>query len=152
LIGLLASGGCRHLQTEVSTTENVLRQAEACRQIQDFECAARLLAPAGRMAADPRLLYLAGLVAVDTRNPGRDYQAAREYFQQVATAHAEAPLAADAGAWLALIDEVRTQAEALERLEAANTSLQMENEAQKTRLSRMAKRLERLKAVDLSME
>jgi hypothetical protein len=167
LIGLTLSSGCQHLQAQRSTTEHVLHraprstteqvlhQAEACRRNQDFACAERLLAPARHPEtgpADPRVIYLAGLVAVDARNPTQNYQTACECFQRLVTNHAESPQAADAEAWLGLIAEVRSQAEAIDRLKTANTSLQQENAAQQARLSRMQKRLERLKAVDLSKE
>lgn len=155
LIGLLLTSGCQHLQTEVTATENVPSQVEACRRNLDFACAERLLAPAWHYSAgpaDPHLIYLVGLVAVDARNPGQNYQTAGEYFQRLVTDHAESPLATDAAAWLGLIDAISSQSEAIVRMKTASTRMQQEIAAQKTRLRRMEKRLERLKAVDLSTD
>ena len=104
------------------------------------------------MPTDPRLIYLAGVLALDTRNPARDYAAACECFQRLVADHAESRLAADAAVWLGLLADVRVQAETMGRLKAANTRLQQAFEDQQARLSRMEKRLERLKAVDLTME
>ena len=154
-MGLLLAGGCQHFKAEASPTENLLQQAEACRRQQDFACAAKLLAPARHAEAasvDPRLIYLAGLVAVDARNPARSYQTACECFQRLVREYAASPLAAEAVVWLGLLGEVHAQAEALERLRTANNRLQQEIDAHKAHLSRMQKRLERLKAVDLSLE
>lgn len=155
LIGLILSSGCQHLPTGVTATEDVLRQAQACQRDQDFACAERLLTPARHpesIPVDPRVIYLSGLVAVDARNPRQDYQTAGEYFQRLVTDHTESPLAADAAVWLGLIGQLRSQAEAMERLQTANTRMQGEIGSQKERLRRMEKRLERLKAIDLSME
>lgn len=155
LMGLILLSGCQHLQTEVSPTEDVLRQAQACQRVQDFACAASLLTPVLHPQtgpADPRVIYQAGLVAVDARNPRQDYQAAGECFRRLVTDHAESPLAADAAVWLGLIGQMHSQAEALEQLKTANASMQREIGSQKAHLRRMEKRLERLKAIDLLME
>ncbi|MBL0713392.1 MAG: hypothetical protein JJV98_06790 [Desulfosarcina sp.] len=155
LIGLILSSGCQHFQTEVPATISDLAQAEACWRIEDFACAERALIPALNDATgqvDPRAIYLAGLVAVDLRNPAHDFQKACQYFQRVVADHADSALAAAAAAWLGVISQVQSQAEDIERLEAANTCMQRKIKAHKADLHRMEKRLERLKAVDLSVE
>ncbi len=155
LMALILTGGCQHWSSKDAAIENLLQQAEACRRQQDFACAAQLLAPARHpqaVPADPRMIYLAGLVAVDARNPDRSYETACECFQRLVNDHAETPLAAEAVVWLGLLAEVNTRAEALGRMETANQLLQQEIDAYKARLSQMERRLERLKAVDLSLE
>lgn len=155
LIGLLLTSGCQHIQTEVTATENVPALVDACRRNLDFDCAERLLAPNRYPAtgpADPHLIYLAGLVAVDARNPGQNYQTAGEYFLRLVTDHAESPLATDAVAWLGLIDAINSQSETIDRMKTANTRMQQEIDSQKTHRRRMEKRLEQLKAVDLSTD
>ncbi len=155
LMALILTGGCQHWSSKDAAIENLLQQAEACRRQQDFACAAQLLAPARHpqaVPADPRMIYLAGLVAVDARNPGQDFQKACECFRQLVRDHAESPLAAEAVVWLGLMGEMHTQAETLERLQTANARLEQEIEDHKAHLSQMEKRLERLKAVDLSLE
>ncbi len=155
LIALFLASGCQHFQTEGSSTEHLLDQAETCRRQLDFACAERWLTSLRHpetTPADPRVIYLAGLVAVDARNPEQDFHKDCECFQQLVRDHAESPLAAEAVVWLGLMGEMHTQAETLERLQTANTRLEQEIEDHKAHLSRMEKRLERLKAVDLSLE
>ncbi len=147
-------GGCQHFQTEVPAIDDELAQAEACWRQQDFVCADRLLVPAidPVAAADPRAIYLAGLVAVDARNPAQDIERACQCFQQLTAQHPETPQAANAAVWLGLIRQVDAQAEAIIRLEADNGRMQQTIEEQQATLRLMTKRLERLKAVDLSLE
>ncbi len=155
MMGLVLAGGCRHLEKEVSPTDALLEQVETCRRQQNFTCAERLLASARldvTKPADPRLIYLSGLVAVDARNPAQDYQRAHEYFQRLVSEHVASPLANEAAVWLGLMDEMHTQTEELTRLENDNTRLKKEMDDQKAHLHQMEKRLERLKAVDLSLE
>ena len=130
-----------------------LAQAEACWRQQDFACADRLLAPAiDQAAADPRVIYLAGLVAVDSRNPAQDMEKACQCFQQLTTQHPETLQAANAAVWLGLIRQMDAQAEAITRLEDDSARMQQTIEEQQATLRLMKKRLERLKAVDLSLE
>ncbi len=153
--GFFLIGGCAHDQAPISPIEIRFEQVEACRRLQDFACAAQLLAPIPDRAdapADPRRLYLAGMVAADKRNPARSLPAARNYFQRVAEEHPESPLAVDATVWIGLLDERNAQVEACGMLQSDNDRLQQEIEARKADLRRMEKRLERLKAVDLSLE
>ena len=155
LMGLILTSGCQHFQAEASATEQLLHQAETCRRQLDFACAEKRLASIGQAEttpADPRAIYLAGLVAVDARNPGRDLQKACECFRQLVRQHAESPLAAEAAVWLGLMGEMHTQAETLGRLQTTNARLQQEIDGHKAHLRRLEKRLERLKAVDLSLE
>ena len=154
-MGLILASGCQHFQAERTTTERLLDQAETCRRRLDFACAENRLASLRHpeaAPADPRVIYLAGLTAVDARNPGRDFQKACECFRQLVRDHAESPLAAEASVWLGLMDEMHAQAEALERLQSANARLRQEIDTQKVNLNRLEERLERLKAVDLSLE
>ncbi len=150
LTGFLLIGGCGHGQAPISPIESRFEQVEACRRLQDFDCAAQLLAQGA--PADPRRLYLAGLLAADTRNPARSLPTARDYFQRVTEEHPTSPLAVDAAVWVALLDELNTQVEARGELQSVNDRLQQEIGAREADLRRMEKRLERLKAVDLSLE
>ncbi len=162
LTGLLLIGGCGHDQVAVTPIESRLQQVETCRRQSDFACAEALLAPSrDRQAAPagPRILYLAGLVAADTRNPDRNLTIAWAYFQRIVEAYPASPLAIDAAAWIGLLDELDTREEALAELQSVNDRLQQEIKAHKAdlrrkakRLDRLEKRLERLKAVDLSLE
>lgn len=151
---MILTGGCQHFQAEEPVIEGELAQAEACWRQQDFACANRLLAPAiePATAADPRAIYLAGLVAVDSRNPDQDIEKACQCFQQLTTQHPETLQAANAVVWLGLISQMDAQAEAITRLEAGNARMQQTIEDQQATLRLMKKRLERLKAVDLSLE
>ena len=155
LTAFLLIGGCCHDQTRIAPIESLLQQVEACRRQQDFACAEELLAPArDRIAGpvEPRILYLTGMVAADARNPACNLTVARDYFQRVMEVHPASPLATDAAVWIGLLDEVDTQVEALGQLQNDNDRLQHEIEAHKADLRRLKKRLERLKAVDLSLE
>ncbi len=155
LTAFLLIGGCCHDQTRITPIESLLQQVEACRRQQDFACAEELLAPArDRIAGpvEPRILYLTGMVAADARNPACNLTVARDYFQRVMEVHPASPLATDAAVWIGLLDEVDTQVEALGQLQNDNDRLQQEIEAHKADLRRLKKRLERLKAVDLSLE
>ena len=155
LMGVFLIGGCRHFEAQTTPIEHLLQQAEACRRQQNFVCADELLTPTSDQAItpdDPRVIYLAGLVAADARNPARDLPAARYYFQRVVQNHPASPLAFDAAVWVGLLDELGSRAEALGRLQNANDRLQQEVGDHKAHLRRMEKRLERLKAVDLSLE
>ena len=131
-----------------------LALAEACWRQQDFACADRLLAPAidPAAAADPRVIYLAGLVAVDSRNPAQDIEKACQCFQQLTTQHPGTLQAANASVWLGLIRQMDAHAEAIARLEDDNARMQQTIEEQQASLRLMKKQLERLKAVDLSLE
>ncbi len=151
---MILAGGCQHFQAEVPAIHDELARAEACWHQQDFVCADRLLAPAIDPAAvaDPRAIHLAGLVAVDARNPAQDIERACQYFQQLTTQHPETPQAANAAVWLGLIRQIDAQAEAITRLEDGSTRMQQTIEKQQATLRLMKKQLERLKAVDLSLE
>ena len=134
--------------------EDEFAQAEACWRQQDFACADRLLATAidPAAAADPRVIYLAGLVAVDSRNPAQDIEKACQCFQQLTSQHPETLQAANAAVWLGLIRQMDAQAEAITRLEEGHARMQQTIEEQQATLQSMKKQLERLKAVDLSLE
>ena len=155
LMGVFLIGGCRHFEAQTTPIERLLHRAEACRRQQNFVCAEELLAPArDRETAptDPRVIYLAGKVAADVRNPARNLPAARNCFQRVVRDYPASPLAFDAAVWVGLLDELNTHAEAVGRLQNANDRLQQEIGDHKAHLRRMEKRLESLKAVDLSLE
>jgi hypothetical protein len=151
---LILTGGCQHFQAEVPVIDGELAQAEACWRQQDFACADRLLTPAMEppAVADPRAIYLAGLVAVDSRNPSQDIEKACQCFQQLTTHHPETLQAANAEVWLGLIRQLDAQAEAINGLEDGNARMQQTIEEQQATLRLMKNRLERLKAVDLSLE
>ena len=151
---MILTGGCQHFQAEVPVIDGELAQAEACWRQQDFACADRLLAPAigPAAAAEPRAIYLAGLVAVDSRNPSQDIEKACQCFQQLTTQHPETLQAANAAVWLGLIRQLDAQAEAITGLEDGNARMQQKIEEQQASLRLMKKRLERLKAIDLSLE
>ncbi len=153
---MILAGGCQHYPAEVEapTIDDEYTRAEACWRNQDFACADRLLTPPADPAAtaDRRAIYLAGLVAVDIRNPAQDIEKAADCFRQLTTRHPETTQAAQAAVWLGLIAQMDAQAEAISRLEAGKTSMQQKIENQQAQLRLMKKRLERLKAVDLSLE
>ena len=153
-IGLILAGGCQHYRTDVPAIEDTLVQVQTCWRHQDFTCADRLLGPAVEPAttADPRALYLAGLVAVDARNPEQDIEKACRRFQQLTAHHPETLQAANAAVWLGLIGQFDAQAEIIRRLETGHARMQQTITDQQATLRRMKKRLERLKAVDLSLE
>ncbi len=151
---MILAGGCQHFRADAPVIDDPLVQAETCWRHQDFACADRLLAPIIEPAttADPRAIYLAGLVAADARNPAQDMERACQCFHQLTAHHPDSLQAANAAVWLGLIGQLDAQAEDIRRLEAGNARMQQTITDQQATLRLMKQRLERLKAVDLSLE
>jgi hypothetical protein len=155
MIGLYLLQGCQHPRKEILPAVGLRQLAAACWQSQDFACAEKLLGPVRQgpvPPADTHLIYLAAVVAADARNPAQDLEAAARGFHQLVERPADGQLTAEAMVWLGLLEEIRTREEALASADAHKQRLTDKISDQQARLEQMKKRLERLKAVDLTLE
>jgi hypothetical protein len=155
MIGFYLLQGCQHPRKEISPAADLRQLAAACWQNQDFACAEKLLGPVRQgpvPPADPHLIHLSALVAADARNPAQDLAAAARGFHQLVERPVDGQLTAEAMVWLGLLEELRAREEALARADAHKQRLTVKISDQQKRLDQMKKLLERLKAVDLTLE
>jgi hypothetical protein len=102
--------------------------------------------------SNDQALYLMGMVLVHPENPEQDIQQAAVCFQGIVDRYPGSNLVAASQTWLALIDQLKENHGTVERLENASAALEKQLKNEKSKRVRLEKRLQQMKAIDLTVE
>lgn len=102
--------------------------------------------------ADDRALLLLGMARVHPDNPQRDVQGAGGAFRRIVKDYPLSPLVVDARNWLALIDRMADCAHTVSQMAAAVDELEKRLAQETERRRQLEKRLQQMKAVDLTID
>lgn len=119
---------------------------EAARQ----ECDTILTQYPGRL--DDQAFYLMGMVLVHPDNPRQDLHKAAACFRGIVAHYPDSALVAASQTWLALISQLDESQRMVERLETTAADLKKHVKAGQDQRRRLEKRLQQMKAIDLTVE
>jgi hypothetical protein len=132
-----------------------LKRAEICLREGDWACVRVATANARQQLQGPQTTYAAYLQAlawVHPANPDQDLVKARDAFAHIVQSEPESPMGLTSRAWLAVIETQQQQELETQRLRQTTKCLREELGALQNRTMLIQKRLDQMKAVDLSVE
>jgi outer membrane protein assembly factor BamD (BamD/ComL family) len=102
--------------------------------------------------ADDRALHLLGLVLMHPDNPRGDRQEGAEVFRRLVADYPDSPLVVDARTWLAFVADLEESKHTVQALQTQNRRLEERLSSEQEQRRKLEKRLQQMKAVDLTMD